>query len=60
MATSPGGLGGLLSNLGSALFPQVQQAEETVYNVAIVAAAWGLVIALELVLVIWLLARRRE
>lgn len=48
-----------LGNLGNALFPQVQQAEETAANIAIVAAAWGLVIALELVLVIWLLARRR-
>jgi hypothetical protein len=49
----------IVGSFFSALFPQVQQAEQTAANVAIVAAAWGLVIALELALVIWLLARRR-
>jgi len=53
------GLGGILGNLGTLLFPQIQETEQTIANVTVVVAAWGLVIALELVLVIWLLARRR-
>lgn len=48
-----------LSNLLDNLFPQVRQAEENLQTIAVVVAAWGLVIALELVLVIVLLAKRR-
>lgn len=48
-----------LQNIFSNLFPQVQQAEQNLQTVGVIVAAWGLVIALELVLVIMLLARKR-
>lgn len=49
----------IFQNILGNLFPQVAETEQTIANLVVVVAAWGLVVALELVLVIWLLARRR-